>query len=95
MPAKLTLPLTDPQRQELLRLRNTAPHPYVRERAGALRKIAAGASVRAVALFGLTHPRQPETVGRWVRRYRAEGSAGLRDRPGRGRKPAFPPSGPR
>jgi hypothetical protein len=30
-------------------------------------------------------------VRKWGRRYVAEGLAGLRDRPGRGRKPAFSP----
>lgn len=32
-------------------------------------------------------------VRKWARRYLEEGLAGLRDRPGRGRKPLFSPSG--
>ncbi len=30
-------------------------------------------------------------VRKWARRYLEEGPGGLRDRPGRGRKPVFPP----
>lgn len=30
-------------------------------------------------------------VRKWARRYLEEGVGGLRDRPGRGRKPVFPP----
>jgi hypothetical protein len=57
-------------------------------------KVAAGASVRSVARGGLLRPHRPETVAGWVRRYLAEGPAGLLIRPGRGRKPAFsPPAG--
>jgi hypothetical protein len=92
MPAPHTLILTDAQRQELLVVRNTAAKPYLRERAGALLKIAAGQSAARVARSGLARPRQPETGCRWLWRYRREGVAGLVDRPGRGRKPAFPPS---
>jgi hypothetical protein len=35
----------------------------------------------------------PKHVTKWVDRYRAEGIAGLHDRPGRGRKPTFSPGG--
>jgi transposase len=89
------LPLTADQRAELTRLRATAPKPQVRERAAALLKVADGQSAAAVARVGLLRPRKPATVWRWIRRYRAEGIAGLTDRPGRGRKPAFFPSPPR
>jgi hypothetical protein len=83
------LVLTPVQRQELVELRNSASKPYLRERAAALLKIAAGQPAARVARTGLLRPRQPDTVYRWLRRYRAEGIAGLADRPGRGRKPAF------
>lgn len=33
----------------------------------------------------------PRIVRKWARRFIAEGIAGLQDRPGRGRKPVFPP----
>lgn len=92
MPAPLALELTADQRQELTRARDHDPTPYVRERAAAILKVGAGQSVRAVARAGVLRPRRRETVATWVRRYLSEGVAGLRVRPGRGRKPAFSPS---
>jgi transposase len=89
------LVLTPAQRRDLVALRDTGAKPHLRERAAALLKIADGASAAAVARAGLLRPRKPATVYRWLRRYRAEGIAGLEDRPGRGRKPAFSPLPPR
>lgn len=89
------LPLTAAQRQELEHLRDHAPQPYLRERAAALLKVAAGAPVARVARAGLLKPRQPETLAAWLARYRVGGVAALLIRPGRGRKPAFSPSAPR
>jgi transposase len=86
--------LTPAQVEELVALRATAAKPYLRERAAALLKIAAGQSAAQVARSELLRPRQPDTIYRWLARYRAEGLAGLHDRPGRGRKPAFSPSAP-
>jgi transposase len=94
MPAPLTVVLRPEQSRELERLRDHDPTPYVREKAAAILKVAAGQSLRAVARTGLLRPRRRETVGAWVRRYLADGAAGLRVRPGRGRTPAFSPSGP-
>lgn len=88
----LRLELTATQHAELVRLRDTAPEPYLRERAGALLKVAVGRSATAVAREGLLRPRKYATVLSWLHRYRAEGVAGLRMRPGRGRQPAFSPS---
>lgn len=88
------LELTPAQRDELVCLRDTAPKPYQRERAAALLKIADGMPTAVVARTGLLRPRQPDTVYRWFHRYLCEGVAGLDDRPGRGRKPAFSPSPP-
>ncbi len=88
----LRLDLTPDQQTELVRLRDTAPAPYLRERAGALLKIADGSSASAVARAGLLRQRASPTVRTWMHRYQAEGVAGLKIRPGRGRKPAFPPS---
>jgi hypothetical protein len=93
MPAPFVVPLRPEQAQELAQLRDHDPTPYVRERAAAILKVAAGESVRGVARNGLLHSRRRETVAAWIRRYLAEGAAGLRVRPGRGRKPAFSPSG--
>lgn len=74
-----------------MELRDRAEKAYLRERAAALLKIAAGQSVHAVAKTGLLRPRQPDTVYDWLNRYEAEGVDGLIIRDGRGRKPAYEP----
>ena len=84
--------LTPEQQQALLRLRDTAPKAYLRERAAALLKVAAGMSAAAVARGGLLRRRQPDTVYLWLDRFQQQGIPGLFIRPGRGRKPAFSPS---
>jgi hypothetical protein len=91
MPTPLAIGLSPAQRAELEWLRDHDPTPYLRERAAAILQVASGQSLRAVGQCGLLRPRRRETVGRWVRRYLADGPAGLRVRPGRGRKPAFFP----
>jgi hypothetical protein len=91
MPAPYRLELTADQRAELEAVRDHAALPYLRERAAAILKIAAGQSAAQVARDGLLRVRHPETIGAWLRRYRAQGLAGLTIRPGRGRKPAFFP----
>ncbi len=91
----LELLLEPDQRQALELIRDTDPHPYLRERAAALLKIADTEhpqSAHQVALRGLLKPRQPDTVYAWIKRFRTEGVAGLTIKPGRGRKPAFSPS---
>jgi len=92
MPVALVVQLQPDQTAELEHLRDQDPTPYIRERAGAILKVAAGPSLRAVGRAGLLRPRRRETIADWVRRYLAEGAAGLQIRPGRGRKPAFSPS---
>ncbi len=84
--------LSDEQRQELVQLRNNAKVAYLRERAAALVKIADGWCAQRVAHYGLLRRRKPDTVRDWLTRYEQEGIAGLKIRPGRGRKPAFSPS---
>ena len=91
MPTPLVVVLRPEQIQELEQVRDHDPTPYLREKAAAILKVAAGQSLRAVARGGLLRPRRRETIAAWVRRYLAEGVAGLRVRPGRGRKPAFFP----
>lgn len=91
MPAPLAVALRPEQAQELEHLRDHDPTPYVREKAAAILKVAAGQSLRAVARTGLLRPRRRETIAAWVRRYLAEGPSGLRVRSGRGRKSAFFP----
>jgi hypothetical protein len=69
--------LTEEQRQELLRLRDHDPRPYVRERGAAVLKIAEGQSPHRVARSGLLKPRDPDTIYAWLDRYEADGAAGL------------------
>lgn len=79
-----TLVLTPEQRAELEHVRAHEPRAYLREMAAGLLKIADGQSARQVALVGLLRPRKPETVCRWLDRYRRDGLAGLVHRPRRG-----------
>ena len=90
---RLTL---DPDQQAtLVAARDHHPKPYVRERAAALLKVAAGDAICRVAALLLLGPRRPETVGAWVHGYLRRGLAALTVAKGRGRKPAFSPSPPR
>jgi transposase len=91
MPGKLKLELSETQKAELIDVRDHARKPYLRERAAALLKIADGISGREVAIHRLNRPHWQDTVYGWVKRYKAEGIAGLKVRPGSGRKPAFSP----
>ena len=79
------------QAQELLWTRKHHPKAYVRERAAAILKVAAGTSMRQVAAHGLLQTRTEEAVSQWLDRYLEEGLTGLLVRKGRGRKPAFSP----
>jgi len=92
MPRPLTVILSPEERAELAQARDHHAEAHVREKAAAILKIADGLSGREVALHRLLKHRRPDTVYEWVRRYQAEGLAGLSVRPGRGRKPAFSPS---
>ena len=85
------LHLSDQQLQDLHHLRDTGEPAYLRERAAALLKIAAGSSPHRVAQTGLLKKRQPDTVYTWLQNYREHGVMGLRHKPGKGRKPAFAP----
>lgn len=91
MATRHKLQLTDEQTQILRQLRDTGQPAYLRERAGALLKIAAGQSPHKVARSGLLKPRKPDTLYAWLRRYREHGVQGLRHKPGKGRRPAFAP----
>ena len=95
MPKPLELKLdAKTERSELEKIRDHHAKPYVRERAAALLKIADGMSGREVALHGLLKERCPDSIYDWVKDYRSSGVKGLVVKPGRGRKPAFPPSVP-
>jgi|SRR5215813_1943759 len=77
MAARRTLELKTKQRQELEEYRDHDARPYVRERCGAVLKIAAGQAPHAVATQGLLKPRDPDTVYGWLQLYESEGLAGL------------------
>ena len=85
------LELSAQQQAELEDLRDHSPLPYLRERAAAVLKVGAGSPPLQVAASGLLKRRDPDTMYRWLGRYRREGMVGLRIRAGRGRKPAFSP----
>ena len=87
------LELSAEARQELEQLRDHSPKAYVRERAATILKVAAGQEPEQVAEFGLLKPRDRDSLYRWLARYVSDGVAGLYVRAGRGRKPAFSPSG--
>lgn len=72
-----TLVLTSKQQCELEQARDHAERPYVRERAAALLKIAAGQTPHAVARQGLLQPRDPDTVYGWLDLYETDGLDGL------------------
>jgi hypothetical protein len=92
MPPPLKIELNEPQRRELEDLRDHHELPYLRERAAAILKIAAGHSGLQTARNLLNRAHWQDTIYDWVKRYQAEGIAGLKIRDGRGRKPAFSPS---
>jgi hypothetical protein len=85
-----TLVLTETQQAELRVLRDHDHRAYLRERAAALLKIAAGESPHAVARVGLLKPRDPDTVYGWLSAYERAGAAGLLQQP-RGHR-GFSPS---
>ena len=66
MAMRRTLELTPEQREYLVRMRDHDKRPYLRERAAALLKIAAGMSPHHVARNGLLKPRHPDTVYEWL-----------------------------
>ncbi|HVK16940.1 MAG TPA: helix-turn-helix domain-containing protein [Fimbriiglobus sp.] len=92
---RLTLSLTEGQRQALADHRDHDPRPYVRERCAALLKVADGDAPYAVARHGLLKPRDPDTVYHWLDLYQAEGLDGLIGHPHGGdrRRPFRPTRG--
>lgn len=84
--------LSAEQEAALVELRDHAPKPYLRERAAAILKLAAGQTLEAVAQSGLLRRWDRHALSSWLTRFEAEGVAGLQVRPGRGRKAAFSPS---
>jgi transposase len=91
MPKRRYFKPTEEEKIELEMIRDKHVKAYIREKAGALLKIAAGQSPHQVALEGLLKKRDPDTIYGWLERYENEGVEGLLVRDGRGRKPAFSP----
>jgi DNA-binding PadR family transcriptional regulator len=87
------LDLTPTGRAELERVRDRDPRAYLRERAGALLKIADGQAAWAVARAGLLRRRKPDTVYAWLTRYQHAGLVGLLQEPRRRRGLSPPGAG--
>lgn len=85
-----TLSLSASQRHYLNEVLRHDPRPYLRERAGALLKIADGKTAHWVAKNGLLRPRKPDTIYEWMTRFERDGV--LLPRPACRR--AFSPEGP-
>ena len=77
MATRRTVRLKTREQRELEHYRDHDPRPYVRERCGAILKIAEGATPHAVARQGLLKPRDPDTLYGWLQSYEEEGVAGL------------------
>jgi transposase len=90
---RIHLDLSADQRAELEKWVKHPPKPYLRERARAILRVADGEPILQVAA-SLRVRVGRDTVGNWVKRYRAQGLQGLHIQSGRGRKPAFSPSEP-
>jgi transposase len=95
MAKRISIILSEAERTELEKMRDTHPKPYLRERASAILKIANGQTARHVAIAGLLKPRYPKAVYRWVNRFKANGVKGLEISSGRGRKSSFFPKLPK
>ncbi len=82
---RIELTLEPYQTKTLEHMRDHHPVPYLREKAAALLKVAAGETVEAVAQGGLLKPRKVATVRDWVKAYRDQGLGGLYQKPRRQR----------
>lgn len=91
MPKIIRLELSASEREELEAVRRHDAHPYMREKAAALLKIADGQIASQVAEHGLLQSHDPDIIYRWLKRWQTEGIKGLVVKKGRGRKAAFSP----
>ncbi len=80
MARRRSLRLSESAREELIEYLDHDPRPHIRERCGALLKIAQGHSPHFVALHGLLKKRDPDTLYNWLEIYQMEGVKGLIDR---------------
>ncbi len=90
MAKRYVIELSDAERAQLEAWVKNPPKPYLRRRAWAILLVAKGQSLSAVAENFRVRAHRT-TVSEWVQRYLSEGLAGLKVKPGRGRKPAFSP----
>jgi hypothetical protein len=93
MPKVYRIELSSTQTAELEKAVRTHPKPYVRERATGILKVADGNSLQQVAYHQLLTRHAPETIKGWCESYLDGGLDALLVKKGRGRKPAFFPSG--
>jgi len=77
MATQRTIRLKTREQRELEYYRDHDARPYVRERCGAVLKVAGGQTPHAVARQGLLKPRDPDTLYGWLDMYEEEGMAGL------------------
>jgi len=77
MATQRTIRLKTREQRELEYYRDHDARPYVRERCGAVLKVAGGQTPHAVARQGLLKPRDPDTLYGWLDVYEEEGMAGL------------------
>lgn len=93
MPARLQIDLSAEQKAQLQAWTKNPPKPHLRARAWAILLVAGGKAAYQVAQDRRVRVHRI-TVAEWVARFQQEGIAGLKTRPGQGRKPAFSPSDP-
>ena len=92
MPKRLIPILSEEEISQLTETCNCAEKAYLRERAGAILKLAKSLTSEQIATSGLLRPRARQTVAIWYHRFQSYGIKGLEIKAGRGRKPAFFPS---
>lgn len=90
---RCTLTLTSEQRAELENVRDHDAKAHMRQKATALLLVADGHAPYAVARRLLGKRIDEDSVYAWLNLYKANGVNHLRVKGGRGRKPAFSPSG--
>jgi hypothetical protein len=76
-----TLELSAEERKELEHARDRDKRAYMRECAAALLKIADGQSANHVAQHALNHRRDPDTLYRWLSKYKNGGLQALVHKP--------------
>ncbi len=82
---RISLELEPYQIKTLEQMSDRHPKPYLREKAAAILKVAAGERVEDVAEKGLLKPRKVATVRDWVKAYREHGLGSLYQAERRGR----------